>query len=94
MIPIRKAEGRAIRSYKRRISAFSSRQRSNCITCCFIVGNIAAVVFVGRCCIQFKLHAFQRIAALVYLFNAVVERGLEVEAHLQTGIVISPFQIE
>ena len=94
MMLIREAEGRAILSDKRRFSVFISRECSDYIAVYCIVGSIGAVALVGLCRIQFKLHTFQRFAVLVYLFNAVVEGGLEVEAHLQAGIVVPALQIK
>ena len=94
MMLIREAEGRAIFSGKGSFAIFFGCQSTDCIALNFIVGNISAVIIFGCCCIQFKFYAFQRVTVLVYLFNAVVEGGLEVEAHLQAGIVVPALQIK
>ena len=94
MMLIREAEGRAIFSGKGSFAIFFGCQSTDCIAVNFIVGNISAVTIYGCCCIQFKFYAFQRVTVLVYLFNAVVEGGLEVEAHLQAGIVVPALQIK
>ena len=94
MVLVGEAEGRAIGTGERCLSVLASHQRTNLVAIDGVILSIDAFVVLGRRLVQVELHTFKRIAVLVYLLDAVHEGRLEVEAHLQTGIVVAALQIK
>ena len=94
MVLVGEAEGRAIGTRERCLSVLARLQRTNLVAIDGVIGSIDAFAVVGRRLVQVELHTFKRIAVLVYLLDAVREGRLEVEAHLQTGIVVAALQIK
>ena len=94
MVLVGEAEGRAIGTGERCLSVLARHQRTNLAAIDGVIVSIEAFAVLGRRLVQVKLHTFKRIAVLVYLLDAVREGRLEVEAHLQTGIVVAALQIK
>ena len=94
MVLVGEAEGRAIGTGERCLSVLARLQRTNLVAIDDVIVSIDAFAVLGRRLVQVELHTFKRIAVLVYLLDAVREGRLEVEAHLQAGIVVAALQIK